>query len=70
MIIGVTANGEKERVALSDGYRESKESWRELLLDLEGARLQAPLLLAVGDGAKGLWAALEEVFPQTRHQRC
>jgi transposase-like protein len=70
VIIGVKPNGEKERVALSDGYRESKASWRELLLDLKARGLQAPPLLTVGDGAMGLWAALDEVFPQTKHQRC
>lgn len=58
VIIGVKPNGEKERVALSDGYRESKASWVELLLDLKARGLQAPPLLAVGDGAMGLWAAL------------
>nr|WP_257806728.1 IS256 family transposase [Burkholderia glumae] len=70
VIIGVKPDGGKERVALNDGYRESKESWKALLLDLKRRGLQAPPLLAVGDGAMGLWAALEEVFPQTRHQRC
>jgi len=70
VIIGIKPDGCKERVALSDGYRESKESWKELLLDLKKRGLQAPPLLAVGDGAMGLWAALEEVFPQTQHQRC
>jgi hypothetical protein len=56
--------------ALNDGYRESKECWKELLLDREKRGLQAPPQLAVGHGAMGLWAALEAVFPQTRHQRC
>jgi putative transposase len=70
VIIGVKPDGGKERVALSDGYRESKQSWVDLLLDLKSRGLQAPPLLAVGDGAMGLWAALDEVFPQTRHQRC
>src|ERR1700744_2668600 len=70
VIIGVKPDGNKERVALGDGYRESKDSWVQLLLDLKTRGLQAPPLLAVGDGAMGLWAALEEVFPQTRHQRC
>jgi len=70
VIVGVKPDGSKERVALGDGYRESKDSWVELLLDLKARGLQAGPLLAVGDGAMGLWAALEEVFPQTRHQRC
>ena len=70
VIVGVTPDGRKERVAIGDGYRESKESWVELLLDLKRRGLQAGPLLAVGDGAMGFWAALNEVFPQTRHQRC
>jgi transposase-like protein len=70
VIVGVTPDGRKERVAIGDGYRESKESWAELLLDLKRRGLQAGPLLAVGDGAMGFWAALNEVFPQTRHQRC
>ena len=70
VIIGVTPDGRKERVAIGDGFRESKESWRDLLLDLRHRGLQTGPLLAVGDGAMGFWAALEEVFPQTRHQRC
>jgi transposase-like protein len=70
VLIGAKPDGSKERVALADGYRESKDSWVELLLDLKARGLQAGPLLAVGDGAMGLWAALEEVFPQTRHQRC
>jgi transposase-like protein len=70
VIIGVKPDGCKERVALSDGYRESNESWKKLLLDLKKRGLQAPPLLAVGDGAMGLWAALEEVFPQAQRQRC
>jgi transposase-like protein len=70
VIVGVTPDGRKERVAISDGLRESKESWRELLLDLKERGLQQGPLLAVGDGAMGFWAALEEVFPATRAQRC
>ncbi|MEM5373444.1 IS256 family transposase, partial [Paraburkholderia azotifigens] len=70
VIIGVKADGTKERVALGDGYRESKASWSELLLDLKKRGLQAAPLLACGDGAMGFWAAMEEVFPQTKHQRC
>jgi transposase-like protein len=70
VIIGVKPDGSKERVAIADGYRESKDSWREVLLDLKARGLQAGPLLASGDGAMGLWAALEEVFPQTKHQRC
>lgn len=70
VMIGVKPDGTKERVAMTDGYRESKASWSELLLDLKARGLQAGPLMAIGDGAMGLWAALEEVFPQTRHQRC
>ena len=70
VIVGVTPDGRKERVAIGDGYRESKESWMEVLLDLKRRGLQSGPLLAVGDGAMGFWAALEEVFPQTAHQRC
>ena len=70
VIIGVTPDGRKERVAIGDGYRESKQSWKEILLDLKARGLQAGPLLATGDGAMGFWAALEEVFPATRAQRC
>jgi transposase-like protein len=70
VILGVTPDGRKERVAIIDGLRESKESWKELLLDLKQHGLQHGPLLAVGDGAMGFWAAIEEVFPATRAQRC
>jgi transposase-like protein len=70
VIIGVRPDGTKERVAIGDGYRESKASWSELLLDLKKRGLQSGPLLACGDGAMGFWAAMEEVFPQTKHQRC
>lgn len=70
VIIGVTPDGRKERVAIGDGLRESKESWKELLLDLKERGLPHGPLLAVGDGAMGFWAALAEVFPATHGQRC
>lgn len=70
VILGVTPEGKKERVAIQDGLRESKASWKELLLDLKARGLQHGPLLAIGDGAMGVWAALEEVFPATRTQRC
>lgn len=70
VILGVTPEGGKQRIAIGDGYRESKESWKEILLDLKRRGLQAGPLLAIGDGAMGFWAAMSEVFPQTRHQRC
>jgi transposase-like protein len=70
VIIGVKPDGSKERVAIGDGIRESKESWRDLLLDLKARGLKAGPLLAIGDGSMGFWAALDEVYPETRHQRC
>lgn len=70
VIMGVTPEGKKERVAIADGFRESKASWSEVLLGLKARGLQGGPLLAVGDGAMGFWAALEEVFPATRAQRC
>jgi transposase-like protein len=68
-VLGAREDGEKELVAMEPGYRESTESWASVLRDLRSRGLQAPLL-AVGDGALGLWAALDEVFPTTEHQRC
>ena len=70
VIIGVTPEGGKERVAIGDGYRESSASWKEVLQDLKSRGLQSGPLLATGDGAMGFWAALEEVFPKTVAQRC
>ena len=69
VMIGVRADGRKELVALADGYRESAESWADLLRDCARRGMRAPVL-AVGDGALGFWGALREVFPQTREQRC
>ncbi len=69
VIVGARADGQKELLAMELGYRESTESWASVLRDLRERGLGAPLL-AVGDGALGLWAALSEVFPETRHQRC
>src|SRR6185437_483465 len=63
------ADGRKELVALADGYRESVESWADLLRDAARRGMRAPVL-AVGDGALGFWGALREVFPATREQRC
>ena len=70
LIMGADAEGNKELIALSDGYRESKISWREMLLDLKKRGLQEMPKLAIGDGALGFWAALAEIFPQTLRQRC
>jgi transposase-like protein len=69
VMIGVRADGRKELVALADGYRESTESWADLLRDAHRRGMTAPVL-AVGDGALGFWKALREVFPATREQRC
>jgi len=69
VVIGVRPDGTKEVVALEDGYRESAESWRTLLRDLTRRGLRAPVL-AIGDGALGFWAAVREVWPETREQRC
>ena len=69
VMIGVRADGRKELVALTDGYRESTESWADLLRCCRRRGMRAPVL-AVGDGALGFWAALREVFPDTREQRC
>ena len=70
VIIGATAEGKKELVAIWDGYRESEQSWRELLLDLKRRGLENGPKLAVGDGALGFWKALPQVYPETRAQRC
>ena len=69
VVIGVTEQGNKEFLAIEDGYRESEQSWKELLLDLKSRGFNAPQL-AVGDGALGFWAALAKVFSETRTQRC
>jgi transposase-like protein len=69
VVIGVLPNGQKELIALEDGYRESKESWAALLRDLKHRGMVAPVL-AVGDGALGFWGALAQVYPETREQRC
>jgi transposase-like protein len=69
VLIGVRADGTKELITLSDGYRESTGSWADLLRDAARRGMRAPVL-AVGDGALGFWSALGEVFPATRTQRC
>ena len=69
VMIGVRADGRKELIALADGYRESAESWADLLRDCARRGMRAPVL-AVGDGALGFWSALREVFPATREGRC
>jgi len=70
VIVGALENGTKELVALLDGQRESALSWKELLLDLKRRGLEEGPEVSVGDGALGFWAALEEVFPRSRRQRC
>ena len=69
VIVGVRPDGTKELVALADGYRESIDSWAEVLRSVRDRGLAAPVL-AVGDGALGFWGALRDVFPTTREQRC
>jgi transposase-like protein len=69
VMIGVRADGRKELIALADGYRESAESWADLLRDCARRGMRAPVL-ALGDGALGFWSGLREVFPGTREGRC
>jgi len=69
VIVGVRSDGRKELVSISDGHRESIESWADVLRDLKRRGMTAPAL-AVGDGALGFWGALTDVFPETAHQRC
>ena len=70
VLIGATADGKKELLGIADGYRESEESWKELLLDLKRRGLEIDPKLATGDGSLGFWKALPQVFGTTRAQRC
>jgi transposase-like protein len=70
VVIGVGSDGRKGLLAIEEGYRESRESWAGVLRSLRERGMTEPPLLAVGDGALGLWAALAQLFPETRHQRC
>lgn len=70
VVIGATAEGKKELLALTDGVRESEQSWKDLLLDLRARGLEIDPKLAIGDGALGFWKALPQVFGTTRGQRC
>jgi putative transposase len=70
VVLGVDELGHKELLAMERGYRESTASWSEVLRSLKERGLEEAPLLAIGDGALGLWAALDEVFPTSRHQRC
>ena len=69
VIIGVNERGQKQFLAIEDGVRESTQSWREVLLKLKSRGMNVPQL-AIGDGAMGFWAAMDEIFLQTRQQRC
>ena len=70
VLIGATPEGRKELIGLQVGVRESAQSWRELLVDLQQRGLANAPELAIGDGALGFWKALDEIWPHTRHQRC
>ena len=70
VLMGATADGTKELIAVTDGYRESKASWLELIRDVKRRGLVIDPKLAVGDGALGFWAAVREIWPATREQRC
>ncbi len=70
VLMGATADGTKELIAMVDGQRESEASWTELLLGLRDRGLTEPPQVATGDGSLGFWLALAKVFPSTRHQRC
>jgi len=70
MVMGATPEGKKELVSVQDGYRESEQSWKELLLDLKARGLEQGPELATGDGALGFWKAIRQVYGDTREQRC
>jgi putative transposase len=70
VLMGATEDGRKELIAVMDGYRESEQSWRSLLLDVKARGLVNDPKLATGDGALGFWKALPQVYPSTREQRC
>lgn len=70
VLMGATADGRKELIAVVDGFRESEQSWKALLLDVKSRGLAVDPKLATGDGALGFWKALRQVFPATREQRC
>jgi len=70
VLIGVTPQGQKEIIAVEDGFRESKESWQSLIRQIKRLGLTKAPKLAIGDGALGFWAAIQEEFPQTKHQLC
>src|SRR4051795_428298 len=70
VLMGATAEGTKELIAVADGYRESEQSWKELLLDVKARGLEVEPSLAIGDGALGFWKAMRQVWDTTREQRC
>jgi transposase-like protein len=70
VVIGVDEYGKKELLAIEDGYRESKDSWKNLIRSLKDRGLSKAPKVAVGDGALGFWSAISEEFPSTDHQRC
>jgi transposase-like protein len=70
VMMGATAEGHKELIAIADGYRESEQSWKELLLDVKARGLEIEPHLAIGDGALGFWKALPQVWETTKAQRC
>src|SRR4029077_15517122 len=70
VLMGATAEGKKELIALSDGFRESEQSWKALLLDCQARGMAIAPKLAVGDGALGFWKALRQVFPAPQEHRC
>jgi putative transposase len=70
VLMGATAEGKKELIAVADGFRESGQSWLGLLLDVKARGLEFEPKLAIGDGALGFWKALRQVYPNTREQRC
>jgi putative transposase len=70
VLIGATADGRKELIAVQDGHRESEQSWAAMLLDLKQRGLTIDPKLAIADGALGFWAAARKLWPSTREQRC
>jgi putative transposase len=70
VLMGATADGKKELIAVQDGFRESEQSWKALLLDVKARGLVISPKLAIGDGALGFWKALRQVYADTREQRC
>jgi putative transposase len=70
VLMGATKDGKKELIAMTDGHRESAQSWSELLLDVKRRGLVVEPKLAIGDGALGFWKAVAEIFPATKEQRC